>query len=185
MYPLLNSYIIVLFGYLNCCTRSLKSWENCFKIFFPSCMIWKYENSKCIFYDMKKASAYFKSEIWRCTILLYWFWQKHIFRQRDTQTHRQTDGRARWLQFTTPRQQNRKKTSRLRSIRQISLTYFLVTFFPCNILWMISSFDRNKTATTKTCKKRGQWVNFVFVSLYIVFSYICYRILSVSSLVQK
>lgn len=172
MWPLLNSYIIVLFGYLNCCTRSLKSWENCFEIF--SRPAW-YEN-------MKKASAYFKSEIWRCTILLYWFWQKHIFRLRDTQTHRQTDGRARWFQFTTPRQQNRKKTSRLRSIRQISLTYFLVTFFPCNILWMISSFDRNKTATTKTCKKRGQWVNFVFVSLYIVFSYICYRILSVSSL---
>lgn len=102
--------------------------------------------------------------------------------QTERHSDAQTDGRTGTVITIYHPQQNRKKTSRLRSIRQISLTYFLVTFFPCNILCMISKFDRNKTATTKTCKKRGQWVNFVFVSLYIVFSYICYRILSVSSL---
>lgn len=63
MYPLLNSYIIVLFGYLNCCTRSLKSWENCFKNFF-SRPAW-YEN-------MKKASVYF----------MIWKKQVHILNQR-------------------------------------------------------------------------------------------------------
>lgn len=109
---------------------------------------------------------------------------KNISSDRETlrRTDRRTDGHGDYNLPPPTKQKENKSFEEYTCIRQISLTYFLVTFFPCNILWMISSFDRNKTATTKTCKKRGQWVNFVFVSLYIVFSYICYRILSVSSL---